>query len=75
MTEASERIRHRAENRDMDSRDLHPGQTIRLLFTKPPSPEGCFIEAENEERRSVHAGDWRQREDGLWELAIRLPTE
>ena len=44
---------------------------IRIIFDGPPSHRsGRFVEVEDAEGRSINAGEWRQREDGLWELRI-----
>lgn len=75
MNEQSERVRHRAENAVEEPGELHPGRKIRVLFTEPPSPNSCFVELEDEGRRSIRAGEWKQTEDGLWELVFRLPAE
>jgi len=75
MNETSERTRRRAEEMVQDRGKLYPGQKIRILFTEPPSPNSCFVELETEERRSIQAGEWKQTDDGLWELVIELPTK
>lgn len=44
---------------------------LRIIFDSPPNPNGCqFVECENAEGQSVNAGEWREREDGLWELIV-----
>jgi hypothetical protein len=50
------------------------GDTIKLVFRDHPGPENeCFVEIENQAGRSINAGEWRERPDGRWELAITLP--
>lgn len=48
---------------------------LRVVFDKSPGPESPrFIECENADGKSVLAGEWRSRSDGLWELVItQLP--
>lgn len=44
---------------------------IRIVFDGPPGPDsGRFVEVEDEQGRSINAGTWSAREDGLWELRI-----
>jgi len=44
---------------------------LRIVFDGPPGPAaGRFVECEDSEGRSVDAGKWRERGDGLWELVI-----
>ena len=46
-------------------------QPINIIFDGPPAPEsGRFIEVETDDGRSINAGEWTQREDGLWALRI-----
>lgn len=46
-------------------------QGLRIVFDGPPGPEaGRFVEVEDTEGRSVNAGEWRERTDGLWELSL-----
>jgi hypothetical protein len=46
---------------------------LHIIFDGPPSHEsGRFIEVEDENGRGVNAGEWRKRNDGLWELVIRV---
>lgn len=48
-----------------------PAGELRVVFDAPPGPEGGrFIEVEDAEGKSFNAGEWRQRNDGLWELVI-----
>lgn len=45
---------------------------LRVVFDGPPGvPPGRFVECEDSLGRSVNAGEWRERADGLWELVIR----
>lgn len=44
---------------------------LRFVFDKLPSPGGTlFIEVEDAQGRSVKAGTWRERADGLVELVV-----
>ncbi|WP_036997138.1 hypothetical protein [Metapseudomonas resinovorans] len=44
---------------------------LRVVFDGPPGHEcGRFVECEDSNGRSVNAGVWRERQDGLWELVI-----
>ena len=46
-------------------------QELRIVLDGPPGPEaGRFVEVENAAGRSVNAGEWRERADGLWELVL-----
>jgi hypothetical protein len=48
---------------------------IRVVFDGPPGPvSGRFVECETPEGRSINAGEWRERDDGFWELRIPTPT-
>ena len=52
---------------------------LRIVCTNAPSPYagklGCeFLETEDENGRSVNAGEWRERRDGLWELVVIVDT-
>jgi hypothetical protein len=43
---------------------------LAIVFDGPPAPEGCnFVEAEIA-GHSVAVGEWKQRPDGYWVLAI-----
>jgi hypothetical protein len=45
---------------------------IDIVFDGPPGPEGGrFVEAENEEGKSIIAGEWINRADGFWSLRMR----
>lgn len=47
--------------------------TVDVVFDGPPSHEsGRFVECEDGKGRSINAGEWIQRHDGLWALRIRL---
>lgn len=44
---------------------------LHIVFDGPPSHKsGRFVEVEDEHGRSINAGEWRERFDGLWELII-----
>ncbi len=44
---------------------------IRIVFDGPPAHEaGRFVEVEDTEGRSLDAGEWHARADGLWELRV-----
>lgn len=44
---------------------------IDIVFLKEPGPEGTeFVEVEDENGRSISAGEWSMRNDGLWQLRI-----
>jgi hypothetical protein len=51
-------------------------QPINIIFDGPPGPEsGCFVEVETDDGKSLNAGEWKQRTDGLWSLRItELPS-
>lgn len=45
--------------------------SLHILFDGPPGHDGGrFIEVEDDSGKSVNAGPWSQRPDGLWELTI-----
>ncbi len=55
------------------------GDYIDIVFDGPPGPEsGRFVEVEDVNGKSIDAGMWRKREDGLWALrvvrAVHTPT-
>lgn len=51
-------------------------QPINILFDGPPGAEsGRFVEVELDDGRSVNAGEWIQRPDGLWALRITALPE
>lgn len=44
---------------------------INIIFDGPPGPEsGRFVEVETDDGRSINAGEWIERPDGLWALRI-----
>ena len=44
---------------------------LRIVFDGPPAHEsGRFVEVEDSNGRSVNAGEWRSRPDGLFELVL-----
>jgi hypothetical protein len=44
---------------------------IRIVFDGPPAHEsGRFVEVEDTEGQGLDAGEWHERDDGLWELRI-----
>lgn len=47
-------------------------KTISIIFDGPPAPRGGrFVEVNDENGRSLNApGEWRQKENGLWELVL-----
>lgn len=48
-----------------------PAQPINVVFDGPPSHEsGRFVEVETDDGRSINAGEWSERPDGLWSLRI-----
>lgn len=49
---------------------------VNIIFDGPPSHEGGrFIEVETDDGKSINAGEWLKRDDGLWALRITvLPT-
>jgi len=49
---------------------------MRIITTGFPGPgKGClFVEVEDDDGRSIDAGEWRKREDGLAELVLEVPT-
>lgn len=50
-------------------------QEYRIVCDGFPSHEGPrFIEVEDETGKSIKAGEWRKREDGLCELVISAPA-
>jgi hypothetical protein len=47
---------------------------LRIVFDGPPGPEsGRFVECETPDGKSVNAGEWHERSDGLWELRLSRP--
>lgn len=51
-------------------------QPINIIFDGPPSHEsGRFVEVETDDGKSINAGEWIERSDGLWALRItKLPN-
>lgn len=54
---------------------------LHIVTTGPPSPfpnpasHHCgFVEVEDETGKSRNVGEWREREDGLWELVVIVDT-
>lgn len=49
-------------------------QSVDLVFDGPPGPEGGrFVEAEfSGSQRSLSAGRWVERPDGLWALRVSM---
>ena len=46
-------------------------EEVRVVFDGPPGPaSGRFVEVETPDGASVSAGEWHERDDGLWELRI-----
>ncbi|MBC8459657.1 MAG: hypothetical protein H8D67_16830 [Deltaproteobacteria bacterium] len=46
-------------------------RAINIIFDGPPSHEsGRFVEVETDDGKSINAGKWVEREDGLWALRI-----
>lgn len=53
--------------------EAQPVAYIDVVFDGPPSHEsGRFVEVENPDGASVNAGEWINRENGLWALRIGL---
>lgn len=52
------------------------GSAINIIFDGPPGPEaGRLVEVETDDGKSINAGEWMERPDGLWALRItRLPN-
>ena len=50
---------------------------INIIFDGPPGPVcGRFVEVETDDGRSINAGEWIDRGDGMWALRItELPAE
>lgn len=44
---------------------------INIIFDGPPGAvAGRFVEVETDDGRSINAGEWIERTDGLWALRI-----
>ncbi len=52
-------------------------KAINIIFDGPPSHKsGRFVEVETDDGKSINAGKWVERDDGLWALRItELPPE
>ncbi len=48
----------------------YPRQPINIVMAKPPGPDTDFVEAETDDGKGINAGEWSEREDGLWALRI-----
>lgn len=49
-----------------------PGEPyIDVLMNRGPSPHGDFVEVEDPDGGSIHAGEWIDRGNGLWALRLR----
>ncbi len=54
---------------------VEPRGEINVIFDGPPGPEaGRFVEVEDADGKSIHAGEWIERSDGLWSLRILSPA-
>ena len=54
----------------MTASELKPA-VYHIVFDGPPAPDGPrFIEVETPDGKSINAGEWHCRPDGLWELRI-----
>lgn len=51
----------------------HGPAFVNVIFSGAPGPDGecVFIEVEDDEGKSLNAGEWRDRGDGTW--ALRMP--
>ena len=48
---------------------------IDIVFDGPPSHvTGRFVEVENDDGKSIRAGEWIDRGDGYWALRIAQPA-
>ena len=57
------------------AQDEAAAESLHFIFDKMPGPEGAmFIECEDANGKSVNAGEWRMRADGLAELVISQPS-
>jgi len=56
--------------------DDERAEALNVIFDGPPGPTaGRFVEVETDDGRSVRAGEWIKRDDGLWSLRIRRYIE
>lgn len=52
----------------------NPSAFLDVVFDGPPSHDsGRFVEVEDPQGKSVNAGEWIDRKDGLW--ALRIPMD
>jgi hypothetical protein len=50
---------------------VKPLPVLHIVFDGPPSHDGGrFVEVETPDGKSIRAGEWRERSDGLWELRL-----
>jgi hypothetical protein len=55
----------------LEQSDAEQGEALHIVFDGPPGHEsGRFVECETPDGKSVNAGEWHERSDGLWELRI-----
>jgi hypothetical protein len=47
---------------------------LRFVFDRKPGATFVFVEVEDETGKSRNVGQWREREDGLWELVVIMDT-
>ena len=53
------------------NKELKMAQPINIIFDGPPDHDaGRFVEVETDDGRSINAGEWIDRDDGLWALRI-----
>lgn len=51
--------------------DGEASRSVYVIFDGPPGPKaGRFVEVEDASGRSIKAGRWIERDDGLWALEI-----
>lgn len=50
---------------------------INIIFDAAPGPvSGRFVEVETDDGKSINAGTWKERADGLWSLRIKgMPSK
>lgn len=60
--------------RDKELEEVRAGhQVVRVIFDGLLNHEsGRFIECEDEDGKSINAGEWKMLPDGLWELRITI---
>ena len=47
------------------------GEAINIIFDGPPGhTPGRFVEVETDDGKSIHIGEWIERNDGCWALRI-----